>query len=129
MSIIQVPVLEKTFGMTIYAIDRANGQFYLVKGTKLMALNLYSFLDEQDWPNTPNIPMQAPIPSKGPQSTSTPITRIEDLQLGTKPGEGQTTRDMIPMVPTERNRNTNCRWDSQGTNAYSINGTCSTCSD
>ena len=98
MSIIQVPVLEKTFGMTIYVIDSANGQFYLVEGTKLMTLN--SFLDEQDWPDTPNIPMQAPIPSKGPQSTLTPITRIENLQLGTKPGEGQTTRDMIPMVPT-----------------------------
>ena len=100
MSIIQVLVLEKTFGMTIYAIDRANGQFYLVEGTKLMALNLYGFLDEQDWPDTPNIPTQAPIPSKGPQSTLTPITRTEDLQLGTKPGEGQTTRDTIPMVPT-----------------------------
>ena len=43
MTIIQVPVLEKTFGVTIYAIDRANGQFYLVEGTKLMALNLYDF--------------------------------------------------------------------------------------
>ena len=96
MSIIQVPVLEKTFGTTIYAIDRANGQFYLVEGTKLTALNLYGFLDEQDWHDTPNIPMQAPIPTKGPQSTSTPLTRIEDLQLGTKPGEGPTTRDTPP---------------------------------
>ena len=72
MTIIQVPVLEKTFGATTYAIDRADGQFYLVEGTKLMALNLYGFLDEQDWPDTPNIPMQAPIPSQGLQSTSTP---------------------------------------------------------
>ena len=40
MTIIQVPVLEKTFGVTIYVINRANGQFYLVEGTKLMALNL-----------------------------------------------------------------------------------------
>ena len=100
ITIIQVPVLEKTFGATIYVIDRANKQFYLVEGTKLMALNLYSFLDEQDWPDTPNIPTMAPIPSQGPQSTLTPITRVEDLQLRTDPDAGQTTRDMIPMGPT-----------------------------
>ena len=100
VTIIQVPVLEKTFGVTIYAIDRANGQFYLVEGTKLMALNLYGFLDEQDWPDTPNIPTQAPIPSQGPQSTLTPITRVEDLQLRTEPDASQTTRNMIPMGPT-----------------------------
>ena len=100
MTIIQVPVLEKTFGVTIYVIDRSNRQFYLVEGTKLMALNLYSFLDEQDWPDTPNIPMQAPIPSQGPPSTLTPITRVEDLQLRTEPDKGQTPRNTVPMGPT-----------------------------
>ena len=100
MTIIQVPVLEKTFGVTIYAIDRANRQFYLVEGTKLMALNLYGFLDERDWPDTPNIPTQAPIPSQGPQSTLTLITRVEDLQLRTEPDEGQATGNTVPMRST-----------------------------
>ena len=100
MSIIQVPVLEKTFGATIYAINRANGQLYLVEDTKLTALNLYGFLDEQDWPETPNIPMQNPISSKGPQSTSTPITRAEDPQLRAGTGDDQATSNTIPRIPT-----------------------------
>ena len=112
MTIIQVPVLEKTFGVTIYVIDRANGQFYLVEGTKLMALNLYGFLDEQDWPDTPNIPTQAPIPSQGPQSTLTPITRVEDLQLRTEPDEGQATGNMSPHETYYISRNKNPCWIS-----------------
>ena len=58
-----------------------------------MTLNLY---DEQDWPDTPNITTQAPIPSQGPQSTSTPITRVEYLQLRTEPDAGQTLEIQSP---------------------------------
>ena len=67
--------------MTIYVIDRANGQFYLVEGTKLMALNLYGFLDEQDWPDTPNI-HRPPFHQKGHKVHRLLLLELRTFNLG-----------------------------------------------
>ena len=67
--------------MTIYVIDRANRQFYLVEGTKLTALNLYGFLEEQDWPDTPNILHRPLFHHKGHRVHQPPLLELRTFNL------------------------------------------------
>ena len=72
MSILHIPNLKKMYGTSEYAIDRNTGQLYTLGDIDVTPINVYGGIPDDEING--KAPESTLVPSKTPQTTSTPIT-------------------------------------------------------